>query len=139
MFCQAQRQGKKVESLLAEPKNQIGLSRLLLRGLKFVREQLFLAAGCAEYQANGAVSQPADRTWPGSHCLTETIRELAASGPEGQQITPIRKFLDTRGDHIPTRQSGLVPPGRRTCDRAIRCERLPRTGLHCYRPQRLKL
>jgi len=36
---------KKVEALFAELKNQIGLRRLRLRRLKFVREQLFLAAG----------------------------------------------------------------------------------------------
>ena len=39
-----QRQRKKVEALFAELKNQIGLRRLRLRKLKFVREQFFLAA-----------------------------------------------------------------------------------------------
>src|SRR6202140_1473375 len=43
-FVQAQRQRKKVEGLFAELKNQIGLRRLRLRRLKFVREQFFLAA-----------------------------------------------------------------------------------------------
>jgi transposase/transposase InsO family protein len=43
-FFQAQRQRKKVEALFAELKNQIGLRRLRLRRLKFVREQFFLAA-----------------------------------------------------------------------------------------------
>ncbi len=43
-FAQAQRQRKKVEALFAELKNQIGLRRLRLRRLKFVREQFFLAA-----------------------------------------------------------------------------------------------
>src|SRR5579859_7322955 len=43
-FIQAQRQRKKVEALFAELKNQIGLRRLRLRRLKFVREQFFLAA-----------------------------------------------------------------------------------------------
>ena len=42
-FVQAQRQKKKVEALFAELKNQIGLRRLRLRRLKFVREQFFLA------------------------------------------------------------------------------------------------
>jgi len=36
--------GKKVEALFAELKNQIGLRRLRLRRLKFVREQFFMAA-----------------------------------------------------------------------------------------------
>ena len=43
-FASAQRQRKKVEALFAELKNQIGLRRLRLRRLKFVREQFLLAA-----------------------------------------------------------------------------------------------
>jgi transposase len=43
-FATAQRQRKKVEALFAELKNQIGLRRLRLRRIKFVREQFFLAA-----------------------------------------------------------------------------------------------
>jgi hypothetical protein len=35
---------RKVEALFAELKNQIGLRRLRLRRLRFVREQFFLAA-----------------------------------------------------------------------------------------------
>ena len=43
-FATAQRERKKVEALFAELKNQIGLRRLRLRRMKFVREQFFLAA-----------------------------------------------------------------------------------------------
>jgi len=43
-FARAQRQRKKVEALFAELKNHIGLRRLRLRRLKFVREQFYLAA-----------------------------------------------------------------------------------------------
>jgi len=43
-FFQAQPQRKKVEALFAELKNQIGLRRLRLRRINFVREQFFLAA-----------------------------------------------------------------------------------------------
>lgn len=43
-FVKAQCERKKVEALFAELKNQIGLRRLRLRRLKFVREQFFLAA-----------------------------------------------------------------------------------------------
>jgi len=43
-FVHAQRKRKKVEALFAELKNHIGLRRLRLRRLKFVREQFFLAA-----------------------------------------------------------------------------------------------
>jgi hypothetical protein len=43
-FGVARRARKKVEALFAELKNQIGLRRLRLRRMKFVREQFFLAA-----------------------------------------------------------------------------------------------
>jgi len=43
-FDMARRSRKKVEALFAELKNQIGLRRLRLRRMKFVREQFFLAA-----------------------------------------------------------------------------------------------
>jgi hypothetical protein len=43
-FEQAQRERKKVEALFAELKSHIGLRRLRLRKLNFVREQFFLAA-----------------------------------------------------------------------------------------------
>ena len=43
-FAKAQRQRKKVEALFAELENQIGLRRLRLRRMKFVREQFWLAA-----------------------------------------------------------------------------------------------
>jgi len=42
-FASAQRERKKVEAMFAEPKNVIGLRRLRLRRMKFVREQFFLA------------------------------------------------------------------------------------------------
>jgi len=50
-----------VEALFAELKNQIGLRRLRLRRLRFVREQFFLAA-VAQNQATSAVPQSADNT-----------------------------------------------------------------------------
>ena len=43
-FVQSQRERRKVEALFAELKNQIGLRRLRLRRMRFVREQFFLAA-----------------------------------------------------------------------------------------------
>ncbi len=43
-FAPAQRARRKVEALFGELKNQIGLRRLRLRRLKFVREQFYLAA-----------------------------------------------------------------------------------------------
>jgi len=43
-FLAAQRARRKVEALFAELKNQIGLRRLRLRRMRFVREQFYLAA-----------------------------------------------------------------------------------------------
>ena len=43
-FAIAQRARRKVEALFAELKNQIGLRRLRLRRIRFVREQFYLAA-----------------------------------------------------------------------------------------------
>jgi len=65
-FVQAQRQRKKVEALFAELKNQIGLRRLRLRRMKFVREQFLLAAAAQKHQTIGALSQPTAKTDPGS-------------------------------------------------------------------------
>ncbi len=57
-FAHAQRQRKKVEALFAELKHQIGLRRLRLRRLKFVREQFFLAAVAQNIKRTRAVPQP---------------------------------------------------------------------------------
>jgi transposase len=43
-FVQSQRNRRKVEALFAELKNQIGLRRLRLRRMRFVREQFYMAA-----------------------------------------------------------------------------------------------
>jgi hypothetical protein len=55
----AQRQRKKVEALFAELKNRIGLRRLRLRRLKFVREQFLLGSDGTKHQAIGSLPQPA--------------------------------------------------------------------------------
>ncbi len=43
-FAEALRKRRKVEALFSELKNQIGLRRLRLRRIEFVREQFYLAA-----------------------------------------------------------------------------------------------
>jgi transposase len=43
-FAKSQRERRKVEALFGELKNQIGLRRLRLRRMRFVREQFYLAA-----------------------------------------------------------------------------------------------
>ena len=49
--------GRGSEALFAEPKNQIGLRRLRMRRMKFVREQFFLAAGCPKTSSGWSASQ----------------------------------------------------------------------------------
>jgi transposase len=66
-FEHAQRQRKKVEALFAELKSQIGLRRLRLRRLKFVREQFFLAATAQNIKRlvrflSGPTTSPIDAT-----------------------------------------------------------------------------
>jgi len=64
-FANAQRQRKKVEALFAELKNQIGLRRLRLRRMKFVREQFFLAAAAQNIKRLARfLSQPPNPTLP---------------------------------------------------------------------------
>jgi len=64
-FARAQRQRKKVEALFAELKHQIGLRRLRLRRLKFVREQFFLAAAAQNIKRLVRfLSQPITRVLP---------------------------------------------------------------------------
>jgi hypothetical protein len=64
-FAKAQRQRKKVEALFAELKNQIGLRRLRLRRMKFVREQFFLAAAAQNIKRlMRFLSQPTTPTLP---------------------------------------------------------------------------
>ena len=57
-FSRAQCKRKKVEASFAELENRIGLCRLRLRRLRFVREQFFLAARGPEHQTTGALPQP---------------------------------------------------------------------------------
>jgi hypothetical protein len=61
-FASAQRERKKVEALFAELKNLIGLRRLRLRRMKFVRERFLPCSGGPEPQATGAIPQPTDYT-----------------------------------------------------------------------------
>ncbi|HEY6122681.1 MAG TPA: hypothetical protein VIV66_22190, partial [Pyrinomonadaceae bacterium] len=101
-FSQAQRQRKKVEALFAELKNQIGLRRLRLRRMKFVRER-------SSWQRLRRISSD----WCGfslaqQHLLwppLEMTIELVASRLTGRMITPITEFFNT---HTWLRQS-LTP------------------------------
>jgi hypothetical protein len=70
-FVDAQRKRKKVEALLAELKNQIGLRRLRLRRMKFVRETVLPRGDCPEHQATGPLPQSPDTTRTASHRLAE--------------------------------------------------------------------
>ena len=82
----AQRQRKKVEALFAELKNQIGLRRLRMRRMKFVREQFFLAAAAQKHQAVGPLPQSGAPT---------------AARRDGLVSNPCKETLILRGTHTP--------------------------------------
>ena len=74
-FSQAQRARKKVEALFAELKNHIGLRRLRLRRMKFVRGTVLPGSSGAKHQATGAIPQRIDKTCSGGHHLTEAKKK----------------------------------------------------------------
>jgi hypothetical protein len=76
----------KVEALFAELKNQIGVRRLRLRRLKFVREQFFLAAAAQN--------------------IKRLVRFL--SPPKALQLSPLRNREKGTGSTYPAR-TGSVP------------------------------
>src|SRR3981081_2538541 len=89
-FAKAQRQRNKVEALFAELKNQIGLRRLRLRRLKFVREQFFLAAAAQDIKRLARfLRRPTALT-------TEKRREKTAVAlPSPHKIGPSTEFFNT--------------------------------------------
>jgi Transposase DDE domain len=102
----AQRQRKKVEALFADLKHQIGLRRLRLRRLKFLREEFFLSSSCAEHQATGAVPQPTDKPCGLRYCLAEAREENFAmpplAGRNSVLLTYLFPFFNT---HRPSSQA----------------------------------
>jgi hypothetical protein len=74
-FAKAQRQGKKLEALFAEPKNQIGVRRLRLRPQAQVA---LLAAAVPACNAATATADPAyvTFTWGALFRLTNGVPEL---------------------------------------------------------------
>jgi hypothetical protein len=68
-FEHAQRQRKKIEALFAQMKNHIGLHRLRLRRLKFVREQFYLAAAAQNIKRLVRFLSGADDFPDTCHCL----------------------------------------------------------------------
>jgi Transposase DDE domain len=72
-----------VEALFAELKNQIGLCRLRLRRLKFVRQQFFLAA--AAQNIKRLVRFLIDNIGPASHRLAERPEEKLGGGPRSRE------------------------------------------------------
>lgn len=67
-FKYPQRQRKKVEALFAELKSHLGLHRLCLRRLKFVRGAFLPGGHCPEHQATGPFPQPAYDATGTYHC-----------------------------------------------------------------------
>jgi hypothetical protein len=104
-----------VEALFAELNNQIGLRRLCLRRLKFVREQFFLAAVAQNIKRLVRFPQPTHNTYYGSCHLagvrgkTRWQRIIAAnstfpsrtfSTPTGDSTHPMRE--DVKQEHFST-------------------------------------
>ena len=132
-FASAQRQRKKVEAMFAELKNLIGLRRLRLRRMKFVREQFFLAAAAQNVKRLVRfLSQPI--TPIGGHHLTEVSEEewrvptqrdsLNAVFQHPQAITPTTaprpagpSGCRRNGDFSPTDRQILVGCHRIAMDR----------------------
>jgi len=124
-FAHAQRQRKKVEALFAELKNQIGLRRLRLRRLKFVREQFFLAAAAQNIKRLVRfLGRPTTPHW-GSHRLTEVSEEIGDT--RGSKEIPSTPFFNThRRLHVLTVVDECYDDLSPTI--ALRCRQLP--GLH---------
>jgi hypothetical protein len=92
-FAKARRERKKVEALFAQLKNQIGLRRVRLRRLPFVREQL-PGGGGSKPQAIGAVPQPTDNTHGGSRLLAEFERKNGRRDHRSRKDIPIADFFN---------------------------------------------
>jgi hypothetical protein len=66
-------------ALFTELKNQIGLRRLRLRGLKFCSRAILHGSGCAKYEAISPLPQPDhEATAPGNR-LVGARRKLSIS------------------------------------------------------------
>ena len=104
-FAKAQRQRKKVEALFAELKNQIGLRRLRLRRLKFVREQFFLAAVAQNLKRLVRfLSQP-----------TTPVRAAAARHNEHPGLVVQTSLRPTSGASHPAPEECFQTPGLTAC------------------------
>jgi hypothetical protein len=129
-FAKAQRQRKKVEALFAELKNQIGLRRLRLRRLKFVREQFLPGSGGSEHQATRAVPQPTNNA--ASYHVAERRKEgLGPHTPRRNNVSVDALFQHPRTlslrirDHLITLVSCLIGMS----DWWIRYHSIPAPGL----------
>jgi transposase len=132
-FTRAQRQRKKVEALFAELKNQIGLRRLRLRRLRFVREQFFLAAAAQNLKRFGAVPEPNHNPYDGSRLLAEVKGKLDCSDNRGEEFLPITDFFNTHFTvALTSSDATLAAPGRRSGSR----RRVGRSALRSARSNR---
>jgi hypothetical protein len=89
--------GKKVEALFAELKNQIGLRRLRLRRMKFVREQFFLAAAAQNIKRLVRFLSQPDSPRCGSYHLAEVRRKNSTAA-----IIAAKKTFRSRTFSTPT-------------------------------------
>ena len=97
-FAHAQRQRKKVEALFAELKHQIGLSRLRLRRLKFVREQFSLAAAAQNLKRLVRfLSLPITPVLPSHHLVEPKEEELSSRLLAAETMFCLTDFFNTHG------------------------------------------
>jgi len=85
-FAVALRKRRKVEALFSELKDLIGLRRLRLRRIKFVREQFYIAAVAQNAEKAGAVPQYESATSDGNRARNKLPQEK-----HDPKTTPLRK------------------------------------------------
>jgi hypothetical protein len=93
-FAKAQPKRKKVEALFAELKNQIGLRRLRLRRLKFVRGQFLMAAAVQNIRRLVRFLSPPAA--PQSRITQKRKEKLSSTSPSPHKTGSSTEFFNSR-------------------------------------------
>src|SRR3989475_7385052 len=120
-FAVALRKRRKVKALFSELKNLIGLRRLRLRRIKFVREQFYLSCCGTEPETTGAVPQHESATSDGKRVSNHYQKKtrIGRNSPEGKRVfeasfsTPTRFFTNYRPKRHPSALHSLTCPATR--------------------------
>ena len=81
-----------MEALFAELKNEIGLRRLRLRRLKFVREQFILVAAAQNIKRLGSLPQPRSEVDNDHNNLVATKNSATAALADAARSFPTAPF-----------------------------------------------